>query len=143
MNTHFAIALHALALLHHENASPLSAVFIAASVGTNPVFMRRVLRDLQRADLIEIKRGVEGGASLARPADRITLAEVYLAVFGRGRLLAIHEAPSPRCQVGQGVATAFTDVAQNAEDALLAHLRDETIADFHARTQCTEPAQEK
>lgn len=137
------MALHALALLHHEQASPLSAVYIAGSVGTNPVFMRRVLRDLQRGGLIDIKRGVDGGASLARPAEGITLADAYLAVNGFGRLFAIHEAPSPGCQVGRGVGTAFTDVATEAEQALVAHLRAETVADFHRRTQGVEPAREK
>ena len=45
-------------------------------------FLEGILTHLRRAGLIVSKRGAEGGYRLARPADRITVAEVFRALDG-------------------------------------------------------------
>ena len=44
--------------------------------------LAEVLKDLHRAELVESLRGAQGGYSLARAADRITLAQVVEALEG-------------------------------------------------------------
>jgi Rrf2 family protein len=45
-------------------------------------FLEHILLDLKHAQLVESRRGAEGGYRLARPADEITLADVLRAVEG-------------------------------------------------------------
>lgn len=44
--------------------------------------LAEVLKDLQRANLLESQRGALGGYQLARPADQIALSEVIAAIEG-------------------------------------------------------------
>ena len=45
-------------------------------------FLGAILRDLREAGIVRSLRGADGGYWLARPADRITVAEVIRAVDG-------------------------------------------------------------
>jgi len=77
--TRFAVAIHILLLLATEPAGQATSGRIAESVGTNPVVIRRLAGQLARAGLVRIRRG-PGGAELARPAEAITLADVWAAM---------------------------------------------------------------
>jgi Rrf2 family protein len=44
--------------------------------------LAKVIQDLARADLVRTQRGHQGGVMLARPAERITVRDVYEAVEG-------------------------------------------------------------
>ena len=79
-NTRFAIAVHLLTLLANSGDEPVGSDVAAASIGANPVHVRRVVAYLRRADLVTSKAGVGGGIQLAyEPAD-ISLTEVWDAV---------------------------------------------------------------
>jgi len=45
--------------------------FMAASIGTNPVIVRKILQQLKAASLIEVARGT-GGVIIKRPLEQIT-----------------------------------------------------------------------
>src|SRR5512144_1262061 len=125
----FAMAAHALALLSLAEEGYPSA-YIASSVNTHAVFLRRILRDLVAAGLVEAREGRSGGYRLTRPAERITLAEVYRAVEPEGPLSPSPSEPSYRCPVGAGMRAAFAEAARAAERGLLAALADRTVADL-------------
>ena len=74
-------ALRALAILAAEDR-PLSADAVATAEGLPPDFLRNVLNELQRAGLVQSRRGADGGYRLARPAREITTADVMRAVSG-------------------------------------------------------------
>ena len=59
---------------------PVCSNMIAQSVHTNPVVIRRLMSELEKASLVASTSGRSGGFSLARPAPQITLADVYRAV---------------------------------------------------------------
>ncbi len=77
--TWFRVAVQALIVLAQSDGNCPSAT-IAADVDAHAVFLRRVLAHLVRSQIVEAREGRDGGYRLARPADRITLAEVYRAV---------------------------------------------------------------
>jgi Rrf2 family protein len=130
------MAAHALALLSGaEDGYPSG--HLALSVNTNPVFLRRILGDLVSAGLVTAREGRAGGYALSRPADRITLDEVYRAVEPEGPLAPSPAEPSCRCPVGSGMREAFEDAAALALKGLLAGLRQRTVADL-ARAALTE-----
>lgn len=89
MNTHLSIALHVLTLLEHS-AEGLTSDTLATELGTNPVFLRRVLRSLKGAGIVTMRRGARGGITLSRPADEIRLDEVYRLVMADRVLLPTH-----------------------------------------------------
>ena len=45
-------------------------------------YLLDILRDLKRAELVRSKRGPDGGFSLSRAADQISIADVFRAVDG-------------------------------------------------------------
>lgn len=128
----FAMAAHALAVLAQSREGYPSA-YVASSVNTHAVFLRRILGELVAAGLVAAREGRAGGYRLARPAGRITLADVYRAVEGEGPLTASPARPNLRCPIGAGMREAFARTAGAAESGLLRALEQETVADLSRR----------
>ncbi len=128
----FAMAVHALAVLAQSEEGFPSA-YVASSVNTHAVFLRRILRDLVAAGLVEAREGRTGGYRLARRASRITLADVYRAVEPSGPLAPSPADPNVRCPVGAGMRAAFGEAARSAEQGLLGALAGKTVADLARR----------
>jgi Rrf2 family protein len=136
-NTRFAIAVHLLTLLANSGNEPVGSDVAAASIGANPVHVRRVVAYLRRADLVTSKAGVGGGIQLAyEPAD-ITLTEVWDAVEGDEPVVAVHQGANPKCEVGRGITRTLEGLSARATDAVRAELADVTIADVLAETLAT------
>lgn len=130
MNTRFAVATHILTVLQTQGAAPATSEYIAASVNTNPSLIRRLLSRLARAGLTTSQMGTGGGALLARPADEITLLDVYRAVDEEADLIAIHQAPNPQCPVGRNIQQVLEQRIDAAERALYDQLARTTIAEL-------------
>ena len=74
------MAVHVLAVLAYREGDPVTSARLAASVNTNPVIIRRLLLSLQKARLVETRKGAGAGSRLSRSPGRINLGEVYRAV---------------------------------------------------------------
>jgi Rrf2 family protein len=126
------MAAHMLGMLawaEREALGTLTSESMARSIQTNPVVVRRLLRDLARAGLVETKRGVGGGVTLARGAERITLRDVYEAVEEDAELLGRYPSgPSPSCDIAPLVADYLEDVVGRAEAAFKESLEATTVA---------------
>jgi Rrf2 family protein len=128
-SSRFVIATHALALLASGDGEPVTSDWIAGSVNTNPVVIRRVLAMLARAGLVASQEGARGGTRLARPAKDVTLFEVYRAVE-EGDLFASHpQPPNPNCPVGCRIQAALAPTLDAAEAAVARSLARTTVAD--------------
>ncbi|WP_025691993.1 Rrf2 family transcriptional regulator [Paenibacillus zanthoxyli] len=129
ISTRFAVAIHILALLEIDKESKNTSEWIAGSVGTNPVVIRRITSMLGKAGLIKVRPGV-AGAKLARSAEKITLLDIYLAVdaVGQDSLFAVHDHPSPDCPVGRNIAGAIIPVFALAQHAMEDVLGQVTLA---------------
>lgn len=128
--TRFAVAVHILMLLATgEGGASATSIILARSVNTNPVVVRRITRLLARAGLIWVRRG-PGGAELLRPAEAISLCDVWLAVNpGPGRpLLPVHARPDLACPVGCRVHAILGQAFGTAEGALHEALGRTTLA---------------
>ncbi|MEV0161361.1 Rrf2 family transcriptional regulator [Nonomuraea fuscirosea] len=131
-NSRLTIAAHALAwigLYQRQGHEVATSEQIAPSANTNPVVIRRLLGDLRRAGLVESRRGVGAGWSLARDLESITLLDVYEAVEP-GPLFALHRAtPDPGCVVGHGIQPAMQRIYDGVEEALRRELARVTLED--------------
>jgi Rrf2 family protein len=131
-SSRFAIAVHALSLLALRDPEPVTSEYVAGSIKTNPVVVRRLLGRLRRAGLVRIQAGARGGARLARAARQIKLAEVYRAVE-EGQILALHpHPPNPQCPVGRCISGVLGNLFGEAESAMLGVLRRRTLEDVMA-----------
>ncbi len=130
-NSRLSLALHTLSHMAGEPDRVRTSAEIADHARTNPVVVRRVLGKLREAGLLSSEKGHAGGWRLATTADRITLADVYLAldeklVAGTGATVE----PSD-CSVETGLQARVADVLDDIEVSLVERLRETTIADVH------------
>jgi len=137
-SSRFAVAVHILALHACKGDEPLTSEFIAGSVNTNPVVVRRLLGRLRRAGLVTVKPGPGGGSRLSLPPGRQTLAQVYRAVEDEG-LLAMHRhGPNPRCPVGAHIGEALAGIFEAAEGRFVKALEKQTLADVLVRLKASQ-----
>ena len=129
MNTRFSTAIHVLVLVSSPHGRGLNAERIAQSVGTHPVRVRQILAALARAGLSTTIRGRTGGTVLARPADSISLGDVYYAMYDEPELLPMHRDPDPRCPVGGVISLALLAPFAMAEATMIDSLRATSVAD--------------
>ena len=76
------LALHAMAFLAANPGERFSAKQIAGLHGVSEAHLSKVLQRLAKVGLLDSARGPKGGFVLARPAEQITLLDVYEAVDG-------------------------------------------------------------
>ncbi len=129
MDTKFSVAIHMLILIS-ESSVPLNSEQIAASVGTNASYIRKVLALLSSAGIVEGHRGRSGYALKIPPAE-LTMLQIYQAVTGSGtiHILDIHQNPSDQCLVGQHMKPVLTEMFADIEKSFAALLADRTLAD--------------
>ncbi len=117
-----------LALAHAEGVPQLSSTQLANALGTNPSLVRKLLNPLASAGLVRSSFGRDGGIRLSRPADTISLREVYSAVLGEKSLWEPRTVPH-QCLVSSNIERYFVDLAAKADDAVLRTLEHKTLAD--------------
>ena len=129
VNTQLTVGIHVLCLLAGSPGQPLTSEYIAGSVNTNPVVIRRVLGRLRNAHFVKSRGGAKGGWELIQPASSITLRAV-LDATGPIELLAMRRDDlNPNCDVGAKVQRALRGVYHRAENALRETLGAVTIGD--------------
>lgn len=132
VSSRFAFSVHILAALARWTEEPLTSEFLAGSIGTNPVVVRRLLGKLRQAGLVEVVSGPKGGARLALPPERIDLGSVYRAVES-GEVLGLHrQPPNQACPVGRGIGEVLCALFGEAERAMEQTLAGSTLADVKA-----------
>ena len=78
------MAVHVLAVLAYKQGDHVTSSLLASSVNTNPVVIRRLLLTLQRAKLVETRKGFGQGSRLTRSPAKIGLDEVFRAAEATG-----------------------------------------------------------
>ena len=129
-SSRFAVAVHVLTLLAWAGDEPLKSDYVARSVNTNPVVIRRILCALARAGLVVSQTGATGGTRLARPPREITLREVYRAVEPREIFTLHRQRPDPRCPVGMNIEGSLGGVLSEVDaavDRVLGRLTVESV----------------
>ncbi|MFJ2675728.1 RrF2 family transcriptional regulator [Streptomyces sp. NPDC087525] len=132
LDVRFSSALKAMLLLGHaeEEGSPvLSSTQLARSLDTNPSLVRKLMVPLVQDALVASIRGRSGGVRLGRPADRITLGEIYRSSVGDKPLWAPRPEGPRECLVTHHSAEYFARLTDETEAAVLGALAGRTLAD--------------
>jgi Rrf2 family transcriptional regulator, repressor of oqxAB len=111
-----------------QRVAQLSSTELAGALGKNRSLIRKLLSPLADAGLVRSSFGRDGGVRLGRPADAITLREIYSAVLGEKSLAAPRSVPH-QCLVSSNVGRYFVDLAAKADDTVLRTLEHKTLAD--------------
>jgi Rrf2 family protein len=128
-NTRLATAIHVAGMLSFAEQIPMTSEAIAQSCKTNAVVIRRIIGQLTRHGLVEVKMGTGGGSRLTKDASEITLAEIYRALE-EGSIFEVPQlAETHNCEVGKIVRPVLADILSKAEQGLVEKLNQITLAD--------------
>jgi DNA-binding IscR family transcriptional regulator len=132
IGTRYSVAIHILLCVEvFKESHKVTSDFIAGSVNTNPVVIRKIMGQLRESGLIKIVAGT-GGISLTREPEAISLLDIYRAVdpIKGGNLFNIHEDTAPGCPVGGNIAELLGGYFSDAQDAMEGELAKATLADL-------------
>ncbi len=129
INTRFSVAIHILTLVASQTDKGVTSDFIAKSVNTNPVVIRRIGSLLKKANLLKGGPGVTG-YSLVKEPPKITLLDIYQAVTTEEELFAIHDHPNPNCDVGRNIQDTLDTSLTRAQQAMENELKKQTLAEI-------------
>lgn len=123
-NSKLSLALHTLGHLAVEPDQPHTSATIAKHHDTNDVVVRRVLGLLRKAGLVVSEKGHAGGWKLARPAEQITLADIYQALGERFMRQETKGEENPAtCLIERAVRGEVETALNEAEKVLVEKLR--------------------
>lgn len=132
ISSRFTIAVHILICIEtFKEDYKITSDFLASSVNVNPVVIRRLLQQLKKAGIINVKRG-SGGAYIEKPLDKITLLDVYNAVecIDNGNLFHFHENPNSRCPVGRNIHSVLDRRLDSIQQAMELEMSSVTLQDI-------------
>ena len=134
----FTIATHMLIIIALEGKeSKVTSDFLAASVGVNPVIIRKTLSQLKKAELISVARGT-GGTEIVKDLKDISLLDVYQAVecLGKtGQLFSFHDNPNPNCPVGANIHVVLDEKLLKIQQAMEKELSLTSLAQLVTDTE--------
>ncbi len=105
-----------------------TSAILAYGLEANPSFIRKLMVPLTRDGIIVSTLGRNGSIHLGRPADKITLRDIYLSVIEDKKLWASRPDVPARCVVSANACWYFKSVADEAEQASLNVLARHTAA---------------
>lgn len=133
ISVRFTAAVHTLlCILYFEKDYRVTSDFIAASTGVNAVIIRKILLQLQKAELIQTAAGV-GGSHLIKAPDEINLFSIYNAInegADERELFNFHPSPNPQCPLGKSIHRVLDPALHNVQKAMEAELKKTTLADM-------------
>ena len=130
ISSRFTMAIHMFACIDTFSNQKMTSDFMAESIGTNPVIVRKILQQLKAAGLVEVARGT-GGVKVTKPLDQITFLDIYKAVecAPEEELFHFHENPNPKCPVGKNIHGILDKRLLEVQSAMEEKLSKMTLED--------------
>ena len=130
ISSRFTMAIHMFACIDTFDDQKMTSDFMAGSIGTNPVIIRKLLGQLKTAGLVEVARGT-GGVTITKALSEITFLDVYKAVecAPDEELFHFHENPNQECPVGRNIHHVLDDKLTRIQKAMEDELSKITLDD--------------
>ena len=132
ISSKFTVALHIFTCVDaFKDEYKVTSDFLASSINTNPVIVRRLLAKLKKAGLIKVARG-PGGIEVTRPLSEISFLDVYEAIETENKtdIFRFHESPNPKCPVGRNIHNLLDGKLTAIQTAMKNEMRKYTIGDL-------------
>ena len=136
ISSRFTVALHIFTCVEvFKDEYKVTSDFLAGSINTNPVIIRKILTQLKNAGLIEVAKGT-GGITITKPLTAITFYDVYEAIepVENGDLFRFHENPNPECPVGRNIHALRDRKLQAIQSAMEDEMKRYTVEDLRSGT---------
>ncbi|MDE2691958.1 MAG: Rrf2 family transcriptional regulator [Acidobacteriota bacterium] len=118
----------------HANGGPVPSHEIAVNQGIPEPYLRQILAALARDHLIRSNRGPQGGHLLGRPAEKISMHDILVAL--EGHTTSIDHILAQPCTIGVGPKhCAIREVFLSVKEAVETILCNYSLADLAARQQ--------
>ena len=134
ISSRFTVALHIFTCVEvFKDDYKVTSDFLAGSINTNPVIIRKILTQLKTAGLIEVARGT-GGITITKPLNEITFYDVYEAIepIENGDLFRFHENPNPECPVGRNIHALLDRKLQAIQSAMEDEMKRYNVEDLRS-----------
>ena len=137
ISSRFTIALHIFTCVDtFKDEYKITSDFLAGSINTNPVIIRKILTQLKNAGLITVARG-SGGILTKRSLNEFSFYDVYQAIepVENGDLFNFHSSPNPQCPVGKNIHILLDDKLKAIQLAMEDEMKKYTIDDLRIGMQ--------
>ncbi len=125
-------------LARNDRSIPLQAKTIAARQGIPSRFIEQILQGLKQAGIVRSLRGAQGGYTLAKDPNKITLAELVNSMNGKDPAL-FHTNGSTGRNEARGASNAILSAiwaqVQEAEQAVLRVISLESLVEQHHKLE--------
>lgn len=141
ISTKCSSAIHILLMIGIPSGNDkLTSDFLASSVGSNPVEIRKLLSSLKKAGIIDVSRGT-GGAKLKKSPQDITLLDIYNAVDSASldELIGVHSHPEQRCVFGRNIQALLKEPYEKISNAVREEMCSITLDQLCNRLKEIEP----
>jgi Rrf2 family protein len=126
-NSRMASAVQILCVIAYKGEGGTNSEVIATSLRTNPVVVRRLLKSMEHAGLVELRPGKDGGVQFRRKPDEITLDQIYRAVEGETDVFALRQGGNPNCPVNVRMKDLLGPIFSATNDAVEKTLKPITL----------------
>ena len=127
------MATHIMTALGLRRNEVINSTYLASSLNTNPVVVRRILSELQKAGLVHTHAGRAGGAELSKAPHAITLYEIFAAVEDSGLFAYNPNDPNRQCTLSCEIKSVLEPVFMSATNAVSERLKGIKLADLIAQ----------
>ncbi|KGX85776.1 Rrf2 family transcriptional regulator [Pontibacillus litoralis] len=129
-NNRLAVSIHILSMAAIYKREDLTSDYIASSVNTNAVVIRRLISQLKKAGLLHTERGVPG-ILLTKKPNNISLLDIYYAIQAEktSSIFSTHENPNPNCDIGAKIKATLEMSFERAQQAVERELSTQTLQD--------------
>lgn len=124
-NQNFGIAIHILLYLKFHETEYISSKRLSESINTNPVVIRRILKELSNNNLIITKQGRFGSKINPNKKD-INFYQVF-KIFYKNNLLNPKHSPSPNCPLGLNINEILCKEIKNIQNEFKQNLERTSI----------------
>jgi len=131
ITSRFTIAIQTMLVIAcFSKDKKVTSTFLAESVNTNPVIIRKILGQLKAAKLIQVRPGV-GGSTISKPLENITLLDIFMAVgAAEEHFFSFHKHPNAECPVGKNIHTVLDRHLEEIQEAMNAQMAKTTLAEL-------------
>jgi Rrf2 family protein len=130
INNRFSVGVHIMTALGDHHGEPVTSANLTVSVRAHESQVRGVLSKLARAGLVVTYRGRNGFSSLSRPANKISLLEIYKAVEAPP-VFSIHTYPKQKaCRTSCTHKEAMSEVLEDSQQAFETRLGKRLLSEL-------------
>jgi len=136
ITSRFTLAIQTLLVIAcFSEKTKVTSTFLSNSTNSNPVIIRRILGQLKKAGLVEIKAGV-GGSYIKKPLDEITLFDVFNAVNAADyEIFSFHDNPECNCPVGKNIHTILDSHLLQIQEVMNHQMKSTSLATLLEETK--------